>query len=254
MFSTFSVLYWVIFFFIFISVKILLSSLSLSLNVKQDLQRLSLKTNQLLKWSRFLSQTGWFVQDWNGSGTNVRLCILCMCMSLPRWTWRQLRPQSYSQDKGAVKMETVKGGGCWWCQSECSPRTGEWGRRSAVVLSSSGWSAARSCCRGWNPQERLRELRQQHFTLKTVSQNQNQNLRSSSYETRLTILVRQHQQLLALLASLRVAQDESQADVGERWKVTYGVLRHGAQSVVHHLLPHLLLHRLPAGDRGGRQV
>lgn len=68
-------------------------------------------------------------------------------------------------------------------------------------------------------------------------------------QTRLTVLIRQHQQLLALLASLRVAQDESQADVGERRKVTYDVLRHGAQTIVHHLL----LYRLPAGHTFTRQ-
>lgn len=63
-----------------------------------------------------------------------------------------------------------------------------------------------------------------------------------------TVLICQHQQLLALLASLRITQNEPQADVGEGWEVTYGVLRHGTQSVEHHLLPHLLFHQLSARE------
>lgn len=123
----------------------------------------------------------------------------------------------------------------------CSPRISGWGRRSAEAPSSSNWSAAHSCCPGWNLLERLRELQGQTEHWKAFSDTVANH---SEFPTR-TVLVRQHQQLLALFASIRVTQDEFQADVGERRKVTYGVLWHGA--VVHHLL----LQRLPARYTGG---
>lgn len=66
-----------------------------------------------------------------------------------------------------------------------------------------------------------------------------------------TVLICEYQKLLALLPSLRVIQQEPQADIGEGWKVVNGVLRYAAHRVLDQLLQDPVLQGSPGGDRGG---